>query len=65
MTSFLIYLAAAGCLVTLGVLAFGVGGFGTGKITPRGQNKLMRLRIVAQFVTVVIVLLAVWAMRGS
>ena len=28
MSGILLYLAAAACLVTLGVLAFGVGGFG-------------------------------------
>ena len=65
MTNLLIYLAGAGCVVTLGVLAFGIGGFGSGKITPRGQNKLMRMRIIAQFVTIVIVLLAVLATRGD
>ena len=59
------YLAGAACLATLAVLAFGIGGFGTGKITPQGQNKLMRWRIIAQFVAVVLILLTVWATRSG
>ena len=44
--------------VTLGALAFGIGGFGTGKMSPRTQNKMMRLRIIAQFTAVVIMIMS-------
>ena len=63
--SILIWVALAACLVTAGVLLVGIGGFGTGKITPRGQNKLMRLRIAAQFVAVILIMLAIWATGGE
>ena len=63
--SIFFWLAGAACLVTLGVLVFGIGGFGTGKITPRGQNKVMRLRIAAQFVAVILIMLAIWATGGE
>ena len=65
MKEVLIYLAGAGCLVTLAVLAVGIGGFGTGKMTPRGQNRLMRMRIIAQFVSIILILAAVWALRSE
>ncbi|MEM7189314.1 MAG: twin transmembrane helix small protein [Pseudomonadota bacterium] len=58
------YLAGAACLATLGVLAFGVGGFGSGKLTPQLQNKMMRWRIAAQAIAVVLILLTAWAARG-
>ena len=59
------YLAIVACAVTAGVLLLGIRGFGTGKVTPRGQNKLMRLRIIAQFVAVILILLTVLVMRGG
>ena len=65
MGDILYYLAIAACLATAGVLVFGVTGFGTGKITPRNQNKLMRWRIIAQFVAVVLILLTVLALRDG
>lgn len=63
MGDLLYYLAIGACLVTAGVLLLGIRGFGTGKVTPRGQNKLMRLRIAAQFVAVILILLTVFVMR--
>lgn len=64
MSGVLFYLAMAACVVTAGVLLFGVGGFGTGKMTPAAQNKLMRWRIIAQFVAVILIILTVLAARG-
>lgn len=60
---FLFYLAAAACLATLGVLVTGIGGFGSGRMTPRRQNQMMQLRIIAQFTAVV--LLVVMAMAAA
>ena len=65
MGDWLLYLAGAACIATLLVLTFGIGGFGTGKITPRGQNRLMRWRIIAQATAVVLLVLAVWAVSGD
>lgn len=65
MGDWLFYLGVAACLATLCVLAFGIGGFGTGKVTSRGQNRLMRWRIIAQATAVVLLVLAVLATKGS
>jgi hypothetical protein len=69
MSGFLFYMAVLACLVTFGVLAVGVGGFGSKKREgvegARFSNKLMRYRIVAQFVAVILILLTVWAIRSG
>ena len=65
MGDWLFYLAAAACIGTLCVLAFGIGGFGTGRITSRGQNRLMRWRIIAQATAVLLLILAVLAVKGG
>lgn len=57
MAHFLLFLAGAACLATVGVLAFGIGGFGSGRMTPRTQNKMMQMRILAQFVAVILLVL--------
>lgn len=65
MGDLLFYLAIGACIVTAGVLLYGILGFGTGKVTPRDQNRIMRLRIIAQFVAVVLILLTVFVLRGG
>lgn len=60
MSGILFYLAGAACLVTLGVLMVGIGGFGSGKASPRFSNRMMRYRIIAQAVAVVLLLAMVW-----
>ena len=69
MSEYLLYLAAAACLVTFGVLAIGVGGFGSkgreGVEGARFSNRLMRYRILAQFVAVILLMLTVWAIRSG
>ena len=59
------WLAGFACLATLAVLVVGIGGFGTGKITPQGQNKIMRLRIAAQFVAIVFIMIAILVSKDS
>lgn len=54
--SSLAYAAGAACLVTLIVLMIGIIGFGTGRASPSTQNRIMRLRIVAQFVAVILIM---------
>jgi hypothetical protein len=61
MGDFLFFLAAAACLATLVVLVTGIGGFGTGRMTSRRQNKMMQLRIAAQFTAVVLLVLLAMA----
>ncbi len=69
MSGILLYLAAAACLVTFGVLTIGVGGFGSkgreGVEGARFSNRLMRYRIIAQFVAIILIMLTVWAIRGG
>ncbi len=69
MSGILFYLAAAACLVTLGVLAVGIGGFGSksrgGVEGARFSNRLMRYRIIAQFVAIVLFMLMAWAARNG
>ena len=55
----LFFLAAAACLATLAILVTGIGGFGTGRMSPRRQNQMMQLRIAAQFIAVVLLVLMV------
>ncbi len=61
----LFYAIVAACLATLGVLAFGIGGFAKGG-ADRGakSNRLMRWRLAAQFVAVLLIVLFVW-LRGQ
>ena len=49
------------------ILMIGIGGFGRGgEFNRKYSNKLMRMRILAQFVAVVLILLFVWiARRGE
>ena len=48
------------------ILMIGIGGFGRGgEFNRKYANKLMRLRILAQFVAVVLILLFVYFVRGG
>ncbi|MEM9784275.1 MAG: twin transmembrane helix small protein [Pseudomonadota bacterium] len=59
MNSVLSIAAVAACLAVLVILAIGIGGFGSGKASPSFSNKMMRYRIVAQTVAVVLLLAVV------
>ena len=51
-------------LIVAVVLLIGVGGFGKGgEFNRKYANKIMRLRIVAQFVAICLILLYVWVRR--
>ena len=66
MSHILLYVALAACLVVLAILLFGVGTFARGgDFNRKYANKIMRLRILAQFVAVILVLLTVWAARSG
>ena len=48
------------------ILIVGIGGFGRGgEFNRKYSNKLMRMRILAQFVAVGMILLFVWIARGG
>jgi hypothetical protein len=56
----LFILAAIACLVVLGILLVGVGGFARGgEFNRKYANKIMRLRILGQFIAVVLILVFV------
>ena len=65
MGQILLYVGVAACFVTLAVLAFGIRGFGTSKMTPQRQNVLMRWRIAMQFIAVILIALAVWLTKET
>jgi uncharacterized membrane protein affecting hemolysin expression len=53
----LFFLAALACLATLGVLLVGIFSFSKGgEFNRRNANKIMRLRLLAQFVAVLLIL---------
>ena len=61
---FLIVVAAV--LLVLGILVWGIGSFGRGgDYNRRNANKIMRLRIAAQFVAVLLILLYIWLRSGG
>ena len=52
------------CLAVLGILVFGIGTFGRGgEFNHKHANRIMRWRIGAQFVAVMLILLFVWLRR--
>ncbi|MES2914190.1 MAG: twin transmembrane helix small protein [Pseudomonadota bacterium] len=53
--------AAIACLVVLGILLFGIGTFAKGgEFNKRYANRIMRWRIGAQFVAVVLIVAFAW-----
>lgn len=61
---FLILIVIA-CVAVVIVLMFGLGGFaGGGAFNRKNSNKLMRLRLLAQFIAVVLIVIYVWFIRG-
>ncbi len=59
-------LAAFAALAVLAVLLLGIGGFAKGgAFNRRNANRIMRWRIILQFVAVLLILLFVAVQRGS
>ncbi|MEM9011529.1 MAG: twin transmembrane helix small protein [Pseudomonadota bacterium] len=53
------WVAAAACIVVLIVLMIGVGGFARGgEFNQKYANKIMRLRLLMQFIAVVLIVIA-------
>ena len=65
MSGNLLYLAAAACLFTLIVLMIGVLGFGLGRSSPSFSNRLMRWRIIGQFVAIVLIMATILLAQGG
>ena len=61
----LFYVVAAACLAVVLILMRGIGGFAKGgEDSGKKANKIMRVRIYAQFVAVVLIVGYVW-LRSS
>tara|TARA_B100000787_G_scaffold116151_1_gene86704 strand:- start:4 stop:210 length:207 start_codon:yes stop_codon:yes gene_type:complete len=57
----LFYLIALAMFAVVGILTFGIGSFGKGgEFAHKYSNKMMRWRIIAQFIAVVFIVLFVW-----
>lgn len=62
----LFYVVAAACLAVVVILMIGIGGFAKGgDFNRKHANRLMRWRIIAQFIAVILILLFVWIRRGG
>lgn len=62
----LFILAVIACLAVVVVLMLGLGGFaGGGKFNKKNSNKLMRYRIVAQFIAVLFILAFVYFRKDA
>ena len=62
----LFILAAVASLVVLAILMFGIGSFAKGgEFNRRNANKLMRWRLGAQFVAVILIVGFAWLRSGG
>ena len=62
----LLWVALIACLAVLGILLFGVGSFAKGgDFNRKYANKIMQLRLLAQAIAVVLILIAVAALRSG
>jgi hypothetical protein len=62
----LFWLAAVACLVVLFILLIGIGGFAKGgEFNKKYANKIMRLRLLAQLVAVILIVGFVWLRSGG
>lgn len=62
----LFIVVAIACLIVLGILLTGVGGFAKGgDFNRKHANRIMRYRIYAQFVAVALILLFVYLRGGD
>lgn len=60
----LFYVVAAACIAVVAILLVGIGGFAKGgTFNAKHGNRMMRWRIIAQFIAVVLLLGFVW-LRG-
>ena len=62
----LFWIVALACLAVLGVLLVGIGGFAKGgEFNKKHANKVMRLRLLLQFIAVILILIFVWFTKGG
>ena len=62
----LFFVVAFACLAVLAILMVGIGGFAKGgDFNRKHANRIMRWRIGAQFIAVILILLFVWLRSGG
>ncbi|WP_112322423.1 twin transmembrane helix small protein [Oceanibium sediminis] len=62
----LFYVALFACLAVVAVLLVGIGGFAKGgDFNRKYANKIMRLRLLMQFIAVIVIVVVVWVSRGA
>lgn len=62
----LFLLVVLAVLIVVGIMLFGIGTFGKGgEFNKKYANKIMRWRIGAQFVAILLILLFVYIRRGA
>lgn len=62
----LFLLVVLAVLIVVGIMLFGIGTFGKGgEFNKKYANKIMRWRIGAQFVAILLILLFVYIRRGN
>lgn len=55
-----------GCLAVLAVLLIGFASFAKGgAFHARFSNRIMQIRVITQFVVVILIVILAWAARGS
>lgn len=57
------FIVVASVVAVAAILLYGIGGFARG-VDGKKSNKVMQLRIAAQFVAVILIVLFVW-LKGS
>ena len=66
MSGIFFYLAIGASIAVLAVLLFGIGTFARGgEFNRKWSNKIMRLRLLAQFIAVILILIAVALARSG
>jgi len=65
MSGTLFYLAVTACLVTLVVVMVGILGFGTGRASASFSNRMMRYRVIAQAIAIILIMATVWLVQSG
>lgn len=65
MSGTLFYLAVTACIVTLIVVMIGILGFGTGRSSASFSNRMMRYRVIAQAIAIILIMATVWLAQSG
>ncbi|WP_072748294.1 twin transmembrane helix small protein [Oceanicella actignis] len=64
MSKLFLLFAVVSCLITLGIVIFGAGSFARGgAFHKRNANRMMRLRLLMQLVSIGLIVATVWLAR--